>query len=45
MDNVIYDYQDSGHSEFMAYQDEQHETDGYYVVDGKGFCYGSFEKV
>ena len=37
MDNVIYDYQDSGHSEFMAYQDEQHETDGYYVVDGKGY--------
>lgn len=37
MDNVIYDYQDSGHSEFMAYQDEQHESDGYYVVDGEGY--------
>lgn len=37
MDNVLYDYQDSGHSEFMAYQDEQHENDGYYVVDGKGY--------
>lgn len=37
MDNVLYDYQDSGHSEFMAYQDEQHESDGYYVVDGKGY--------
>lgn len=37
MDNVIYSYQDSGHSEFMAYQDEQHETDGYYVIDGKGY--------
>lgn len=37
MDNVIYNYQNSGHSEFMAYQDEQHEKDGYYVVDGKGY--------
>lgn len=37
MDNVIYNYQDSGHSEFMAYQDEQHDNDGYYVIDGKGY--------
>lgn len=37
MDNVLYNYQDSGHSEFMAYQDEQHEEDGYYVVDGVGY--------
>lgn len=37
MDNVIYDYQDSGHSEFMAYQDEQHESDGYYLINGKGY--------
>lgn len=37
MDNVIYNYQDSGHSEFLAYQDEQHENDGYYVIDGKGY--------
>lgn len=37
MDNVIYDYQDSGHSEFMAYQDEQHKEDGYYKIDGKGY--------
>lgn len=37
IDNVLYDYQDSGHSEFMAYQDEQHETDGYYVVGDKGY--------
>lgn len=37
MDNVIYNYQDSGHSEFMAYEDEQHENDGYYVIDGKGY--------
>lgn len=37
MDNVIYNYQDSGHSEFMAYQDEQHEKDGYYVINGQGY--------
>lgn len=37
IDNVIYNYQNSGHSEFMAYQDEQHENDGYYVIDGKGY--------
>lgn len=37
LDSVLYDYQDSGHSAFMAYQDEQHENDGYYVVDGKGY--------
>ena len=37
MDNVLFDYQDSGYLEFMAYQDEQHETDGYYVVDGQGY--------
>ncbi|MBQ2396122.1 MAG: hypothetical protein II304_03640 [Bacteroidales bacterium] len=37
MDNVIYNYQNSGHSEYMATQDEQHENDGYYVVNGKGY--------
>lgn len=37
MDTVLYDYQGSGHSEFMAYQDEQRDTDGYYVVDGQGY--------
>ena len=37
MDNVLFDYQDSGHCEFMVYQDEQHESDGYYVYDGKGY--------
>ncbi|MCD7810276.1 MAG: hypothetical protein LUG91_00225 [Ruminococcus sp.] len=36
-DSILYDYQDSGHYEFMAYQDEQHENDGYYVIDGKGY--------
>lgn len=37
MENVIYNYQDSGHSEFLACQDEQHPEDGYYVIDGKGY--------
>jgi hypothetical protein len=36
-DSVLYDYQDSGHYEFLAYQGEQHEDDGYYIVDGKGY--------
>lgn len=36
-DSILYDYQDSGHYEFMAYQDEQHENDGYYVINGKGY--------
>lgn len=37
LDTVLYSYQDSGHSEFMCTQDEQHQADGYYVVDGKGY--------
>lgn len=37
MDNVIYDYQDSGHSEFMAYQCEQRENDGYCKINGNGY--------
>lgn len=36
-DSVLYDYQDSGHFEFLCTQDEQHEDDGYYVVNGKGY--------
>ena len=41
IDSVLYDYQDSGLFEFMVTQDEQHDTDGYYVIDGKGYwlCY------
>ena len=35
--NVLYNYQDSGHAEYMASQEEQHDNDGYYVVDGKGY--------
>ena len=37
MDGVLFNYNDSGHSEFMAYEDEKHENDGYYVIDGKGY--------
>jgi hypothetical protein len=36
-DNILYDYQSSGHAEYMLTQEEQHENDGYYVVDGKGY--------
>lgn len=36
-DNILFDYQDSGHSEFMVTQDEKRKSDGYYVIDGKGY--------
>lgn len=36
-DSVLYNYQDSGHYEFMVVQDEQHKNDGFYVIDGKGY--------
>ncbi len=36
-DSVLFDYQDSGHFEFMAYQDEKRTDDGYYVIDGHGY--------
>ena len=41
IDSVLFDYQDSGLFEFMLTQDEQHESDGYYVINGKGYwlCY------
>lgn len=37
MDNVLFDYQDSGHCQFMVTQDEKHDKDGYYVIDGVGY--------
>lgn len=37
MDNVVYNYQISGHCEFMVTQDEKHNKDGYYVIDGEGY--------
>lgn len=36
-DNVLSDYQKSGYSEYMIAQEEQHENDGYYVINGKGY--------
>lgn len=36
-DTVLYNYQDSGHTEFIAYQDEQRPTDGYYKINGVGY--------
>lgn len=36
-DSVFFDYQDGGNYQCMVYQDEQLETDGYYVIDGKGY--------
>lgn len=36
-DSVLYDYQNSGYFQFLIYQDEQREYDGYYVVNGKGY--------
>ena len=37
IDNVLFSYQDSGHAEYMATQDEQHEDDGFYYIDNKGY--------
>lgn len=36
-DSVLYNYGTNGHMAFMATQDEQHDNDGYYVIDGKGY--------
>lgn len=45
MDNVIYDYQDSGHSEFMATQCEKQTDDGYYVIDDNGYWVCDYNRV
>lgn len=36
-DTVLFDYQDSGYHQFMVYQDEQRDEDGYYVINGNGY--------
>lgn len=36
-DSVLYNYIDSGHYEILVTQDEQHEGDGFYRIDGKGY--------
>lgn len=37
VDNVLYDYQSSGHQEIMVTQDEQHAGDGYYRIGDTGY--------
>jgi len=37
VDSVLYNYIDSGLFEMMLTQDEQHQGDGYYVIDGAGY--------
>lgn len=44
-DTVLFDYIDSGYHEFMVYQDEQRDDDGYYVIDGKGYWLAGLPKV
>ena len=36
-DSVLYNYISDGHMSFIATQDEQHDNDGYYVIDGMGY--------
>lgn len=37
VENLLFDYGDSGYVQLMVYQDEQHENDGYYIVNGNGY--------
>lgn len=36
-DSVLYNYIDSGHYEVLVTQDEQHDKDGFYRIDGNGY--------
>lgn len=36
-DTVLFNYGDSGHFQFIATQDEQHDEDGFYKIDGTGY--------
>lgn len=36
-DSVLYNYTDSGHYQMLVTQDEQHNGDGFYRIDGKGY--------
>ena len=36
-DSVLNDYQNSGYYVFLATEDEKHNDDGYYMIDGKGY--------
>lgn len=37
LDNVTYNYHDSGYAEYLIVQDELHDNDGYFIIDGKGY--------
>ena len=37
VNNTIYDYQYGGYVELMFTEDEQHENDGYYTINGNGY--------
>lgn len=36
-DSVLYNYVDSGHYEILVTQDEQHNGDGFYRINGEGY--------
>ena len=36
-DSPLYSYGDSGYNQILVTQDEKHDNDGYYVIDGKGY--------
>lgn len=36
-DSVLFNYIDSGHYQMLVTQDEQHNGDGFYRIDGKGY--------
>ena len=38
-DSVLYNYIDSGHYEVLVTQDEQHDGDGFYRIDGNGYWF------
>lgn len=37
IDNVTFNYHDSGYAEYLIVQDELHDNDGYFEIDGKGY--------
>lgn len=47
LDSVLFDYGNSGHSEFMAYQCEQEDDDGFYRINGSKYwlCNGSIDNI
>lgn len=37
IDNVTFNYHNSGYAEYLIVQDELHDNDGYFEIDGKGY--------